>query len=349
MTELHPKAKELLRLAKSSQTGGAQGAFGQEPTDAELRAVMDGFQRRAGERSGASVSRLHSKRRKTHGEPVVSKELLHRATANSWLDDFAHHYRRGLLKWSLLTAIMTGSLGAFANWGPREWREDLGHLADRVTESLGELVVSVTGGGPSQSAARRTSAELDAAQAAGQSTVTALPAPTVALLNAGPATAGVEAAPEAVAALEHRLAAPRPRLSGSEFERALLKSNTAGLNQAPSAPHSTGSTTARGPSAFSEVEVNLISAARSALASGNYAQTRRLLDEHRSTFPRGALSEERETLRALVACRESGNTDLAQRYVTRRPQSLFAPRLIRECGLSTTPPSTPSEPANNIP
>lgn len=358
MTELHPKAKALIQLAKSGQSHGENDStpstretFGQEPSAEELRVVLEGFQRRAGERSPARISPLHGR---THAQSrIAPKHLLNRqslrgaSSPSSWFEDFAHHYRRGLLKWSLLAAIMTGSLGAFANWGPREWREDLGQLADQVTQSIGELVVSVTGRGTSE---RARAPELAAPQkAAPASTDTPLGYTALGDTVLGDA----RAATSAPSGTEPNAARGASAVVAELGRSRLPASSARSTSPEPISPKSSAtapasmSSAARGPSGFSEVEVNLIAAARSALASGNYEQTRRLLDEHRTEFPRGALSEERETLRALVACRESGNTDLAQRYIQRRPQSLFAPRLIRECGLSTTPP--PAVPRNDIP
>ncbi len=364
MTELHPKAKQLIQRVKSNRDGGRSD---QEPSNDELREVLEGFHRRARERTASGVSQLGgSTRTRLLGDTPIPKNQLNRSltpnrgwSPSRWFEDFAYNYRRGLLKWSLLAAIMTGSLGAFANWGPAGWREDLGQLAETVTESLDELVIQVTGRSKQPKGNGR--AEPVAEVAARTNTVDS---PSLLLgpgANDAPANdalaANSESAPVAMLDPGSRTVHPRPRESmapdyrGSTGHNADPKRSIAphatviGANQVATAADARSTvSTPRGPSAFSEAEVNLIAAARSALAGNNYAQTRRLLDEHGASFPRGALSEERETLRALVACRESGNTSLARAYVNRRPQSLFAPRLVRECGLVTDSP-----PASTIP
>lgn len=337
MTELHPKAKSLIRLARA----------GQEPSADQLRQVMRGFQQEAGARSLNNVSRFAQKAQSSTGGSAnlsdAEKQRLNRKLdVATWTADVAHHWRRRMLKWSLLAAIMTGSVGAFANWGPE--LPVLGAMAEQVKATLGTLVANVVG---TQKTARPTNH-------------TAVDGPTLdglAQVN-GIAQADVAAAPSAPpppvleASLISSTTAGNPgvrapssatlsplRYNGQSggvgaADSAQLAQQGGGANLSPTvSPTLVEPTAAKGPSAFSEAEVNLIAAARSALASGNYPQTRRLLDEHRATFARGALSEERETLRALVACRESGDTSLAQRYLARRPQSLFAARLIRECGL----------------
>lgn len=348
MTELHPRAKSLIRLARA----------GQEPSAEQLRQVMQGFEHEVGARSLPHVSRFAQKAQRGDGggsnlSEAEKHRLNRKADVASWTGDLAHQLRRRLLKWSLLAAIMTGSVGAFANWGPD--LPVLSAMAEQVKTTIDTVVTTVIGKGRSIGKDRT----LGNARADGANSVDLPGAPSQAV------ALGAPVAPEVVAIEASPSVSPTPRVmeaslvasttGGSPVRGASNAVSTARYN-APSpgsgvavseaAPTTVNpstaqeSVTAKGPSAFSEAEVNLIAAARSALAAGNYAQTRRLLDEHRISFARGALSEERETLRALVACRENGDTSLAQRYLARRPQSLFAARLTRECGLPT-PPAKP--------
>lgn len=337
MTELHPKAKELILLAKS----------GQEPSDEELQDVLKGFRNRARQRALTSVARSANTSsapgapNSTPSVPMPSGVHGKRSTAKPWSVPRGLATRHRALKWSLLAAIMTGSLGAFANWGT------VVSGVEQVTERVQSLVAQVMGEptlprvtktsrrGSSERAptpvneAAQTSREFEPALADQSPATDVTPIPhnvTSATVGGTPVGSGASgtatsgAATNGAAAVNGRSSTVSPPA----------------VQSPPSLPSAAASSPPRGqrtPTGFSEQEVNLIAAARSALATGNYPQVRRLLDEHSASFAGGALSEERETLRALLACRETGNAELARRYVARNPQSLFASRLIRECGL----------------
>lgn len=346
MTELHPKAKSLIRLAQA----------GQEPSADQLRQVMRGFHQEAGARSLNNVSRFAQKSQGAPGgsanlTEAEKRRLNRKLDVATWTADVAHQWRRRMLKWSMLAAIMTGSVGAFANWGPE--LPVLGAMAEQVKATLGTLVANVVGADKAARPNKETALRANGTEVDGRGSAPVEGIPVDAVAVAAEVAPGTPPSPPVVeasrisSATASNLGARGPSSAAPSSSRYngpnpnVGVADSAELTQQPGVVNSSHATSpadvepiaAKGPSAFSEAEVNLIAAARSALAASNYPQTRRLLDEHRTTFARGALSEERETLRALVACRESGDTSLAQRYLARRPQSLFAARLTRECGL----------------
>jgi hypothetical protein len=81
-----------------------------------------------------------------------------------------------------------------------------------------------------------------------------------------------------------------------------------------------------------EAELALIGAAQRALGRNAPAEAVRSLDEHARQFPRGALSSEREGLRAIASCR-AGQKALASRFLARQPGSPLAARIRSACGL----------------
>jgi hypothetical protein len=84
-------------------------------------------------------------------------------------------------------------------------------------------------------------------------------------------------------------------------------------------------------------ELDLIVAARNALAERSAAATRAAAERHASLFPHGAFSEEREAILALLGCRETGARKLGRAFVEQRPGSLFAERIRKDCGLAPIP------------
>ena len=83
------------------------------------------------------------------------------------------------------------------------------------------------------------------------------------------------------------------------------------------------------------LERTLLDRARSALAGGNTSGARAALAEHQRTFPRGALTEEREFLAIECALREGRATeahDRAARFRARFPSSAFGPAIDESMG-----------------
>ncbi|MEY4547363.1 MAG: hypothetical protein RL685_3558 [Pseudomonadota bacterium] len=94
-------------------------------------------------------------------------------------------------------------------------------------------------------------------------------------------------------------------------------------------------------------EVELIAAARTALAERRHDAARRHAERHAAQFPRGAFSEEREAILALSDCRGQLGNQRGQRFVRERPGSVLAERVRRDCELSSNPVPQPSEPGTH--
>jgi hypothetical protein len=328
VTDLDPKAKALVRLAKR----------GQEPAPDELRAVMSGFERRTRERTLTDVSLKTPGNSRTGNADTRHPRGANRDTERALRTPSGYRapqLRKHIIKWSLVAAMMTGSLGALANWNVvvNQVSETLSSLVEEVLE----VIPSATrGSANSRSNAARSDSSVENASLPTDESAQQ-PAPILVPLTAAPP----DREPHAVALPKHELITLiEPTLALPRRPLPLSTSSPRNVETLPTVPQRV-----RTAPVMSEREVILIAAARSALAAGSFSQTRRLLNEHQLEFPGSGLAEERETLRALVACRENGDSSLAQRYIVRRPQSLFASRLIRECGLTPLPAASPAVPA----
>jgi hypothetical protein len=80
-------------------------------------------------------------------------------------------------------------------------------------------------------------------------------------------------------------------------------------------------------------ELELIAAARSALAERHYDAARQHAERHAARFPRGAFSEEREAILALSDCRSERGSQRGRLFVSERAGSVLAERVRRDCGL----------------
>jgi hypothetical protein len=81
-------------------------------------------------------------------------------------------------------------------------------------------------------------------------------------------------------------------------------------------------------------ELALMKRAQAALASGDPSSSLSLLDTHAATFPRGALSEEREVTRVLALCalgRTSDAKAAAKRFERAAPRSMHLARIHSSC------------------
>jgi hypothetical protein len=94
-------------------------------------------------------------------------------------------------------------------------------------------------------------------------------------------------------------------------------------------------------------EVELIAAARTALAERRHDAARRYAERHAAQFPRGAFSEEREAILALSDCRSQQGNQRGQRFVRERPRSVLAERVRRDCALSSNPVPDAAEPGTH--
>lgn len=83
-----------------------------------------------------------------------------------------------------------------------------------------------------------------------------------------------------------------------------------------------------------EAELALIAAMQSALRAGGSAQALSLAEQHARRFPRGALVQEREGVRAVASCRladSSLRSGLGAAFLSRYPGSPYAARVKDAC------------------
>jgi hypothetical protein len=81
-------------------------------------------------------------------------------------------------------------------------------------------------------------------------------------------------------------------------------------------------------------ELELIAAMQSALRAGGSAQALSLAEQHARRFPRGALVQEREGVRAVASCRladPSLRSGLGAAFLSRYPGSPYAARVRDAC------------------
>jgi len=81
-------------------------------------------------------------------------------------------------------------------------------------------------------------------------------------------------------------------------------------------------------------ELMLLSRAQAALSSGEAARALALLDEHATTYPNGALHEERKAARVFALCalgRQEEARGEAQQFVSMAPRSPLAARVRGAC------------------
>lgn len=81
------------------------------------------------------------------------------------------------------------------------------------------------------------------------------------------------------------------------------------------------------------LELELVAAARDALAERRYADAIGLVQRYRRKFERGELQQEALAIGALAECRAGSGNERARAFVERWPDSLFAVRVQRDCGL----------------
>lgn len=145
---------------------------------------------------------------------------------------------------------------------------------------------------------------------------------------------------DAVPELTHDGALHEPPAASVAAERATARIS-------PARPSSAPARAARTPGAaqgFDSAELELIAAARSALAERRFDSARQHAQQHASRFPHGAFSEEREAILALCECRSRRGSQRGKRFVEERPGSLLAERVRRDCGLGANPVPGAQEP-----
>ncbi|MBN9161352.1 MAG: hypothetical protein BGO98_14950 [Myxococcales bacterium 68-20] len=166
-------------------------------------------------------------------------------------------------------------------------------------------------------------------------------------VSAGPPviepTTPPEPEPAPIAKVEALPSPPRPTPSAkAEAVRAPVVA--AAAPAAPSAREEPPSTSPPLNATRLGDEMKRVEAIRSAASAGRPGEALRLLEEYRTEFPSGVLSEETEVLRVESLAR-LGRTraaaQLARRFLAERPRSPYASRI--QATLATLPEVTPEE------
>lgn len=90
-----------------------------------------------------------------------------------------------------------------------------------------------------------------------------------------------------------------------------------------------------------ESELRLITRARDELRQHDYTSVRRLTERHAREFRNGVFAEERRAMSALSRCLGQGDASAAAAFVQNSPRSVFAARIVRDCGLQLNPVPEP--------
>ena len=160
----------------------------------------------------------------------------------------------------------------------------------------------------------------------------ALPAPIASPPNAAP---GKEQ--NAAPAKEQNGSAPaspaRPRQTSALPPRVMGKAATV-------APTKANNTVANNANALNQ-ELMFLSRAQASLSAGDAARALALLDEHATTYPNGALREERMAARVFALCalgkQEEARAE-AQQFVSMAPRSPLAARVRGACSWGESSP-----------
>lgn len=296
--DLSPEAKHLLRRAK-----GADRA-----TRSEVTGSVQRFQK-------SHTPGVRERARSPHG---------------------FHSRGRRATPWAVFAAILSGTLGAYATVGqslglpvPGWWMEFTA-LPAQVDTATNRFPTKGTQDSENNGPSRPNPQQSEPSAA-----------PTLA-----PAIDGVSTNPPAIAVVE---ADAQPGYPGVGRPSNIAQASTLRASKAsnakpqqvnsvekPAADDTESATVGPEPisaSALSQ-EVQSITAARDALATGNYAAAERYLAEHKAQFPKGALSAERQALSMICQCRSGRGTAAAAAYVGRRPTTPLTRRVATECGLA---------------
>lgn len=239
--------------------------------------------------------------------------------------------------WAVFAAILSGTLGAYATVGqslglpvPGWWME---------FTALPTQVDTATNRFPAKSAQGSDNGGTPHVNALGGPAMTDAPVPNAALSidavsTGAPPIATLEpgAQPDSTDVMNPTRVARTTATRSSKAPTDKPQPVTTPAESAQGEAHS-GEPEPISASALSR-EVQSITAARDALAAGNYVAAERHLDEHRAQFPRGALSAERQALSMICQCRSGRGTAAAAAYVGRRPTTPLARRVATECGLT---------------
>jgi hypothetical protein len=119
---------------------------------------------------------------------------------------------------------------------------------------------------------------------------------------------------------------------------ALAAKSSAALPAQPK-PGSGAASSATAAGSELQAELALIGFARDALSAGDYVQARAWARQHAQRFASGSLVVERQAIDALASCRADQGRELGAAFVARWSDSLFTPRVIRDCSLTNSVPS----------
>lgn len=215
--------------------------------------------------------------------------------------------RRWTLTWSIAAFVSLASAGAFADW----------HAVARQVRAIGEW--------PSR-LFRETVVESDHAPRPGSARATATGVWTESSVALNPQ-------PE-VPSLSYPAPLPSAEPSSAEPSSAEVLRPEPAASRVAAAPRPV----VRNAAALAD-ELALIAAARDALASREHARALEFTREHARRFPKGALLEERRAIEALAHCRSGRGDALGVAFVQRWPDSLFTPRIKRDCAAKNSVPS----------
>jgi len=171
----------------------------------------------------------------------------------------------------------------------------------------------------------------------------ALPAPIASPPNAAP---GKE---QNAAPGKEQNAAPGKEQNGSAPAPPARPQQTSALpprvmgKAATVAPTKANNTVANNANALNQ-ELMFLSRAQASLSAGDAARALALLDEHATTYPNGALREERMAARVFALCalgRQEEARAEAQQFVSMAPRSPLATRVRGACSMGESSPVKP--------
>jgi hypothetical protein len=249
-----------------------------------------------------------------------------RARQNTWFP----FTKQRVAPWAVVAGIFSATLGAYATVGqsfglpvPRWWSENATWTSLDTTTSEPPNVTHIGLNDSSGTGARGGAQRSKAAEELRVNDTELVPrAATATLVTPNVVALDVSSTP---ATEVQRPVATAPEPPSPAAKPSVERVSVAATPQA----RTKGSSLTR--------EIQSITAARDALDAGNCALAVRHLDDHRATFPQGALREERQALTAICQCRTGADTTAAQSYLGARADSPLTRRVAKECGITRNP------------
>lgn len=257
--------------------------------------------------------------------------------------------------WALAAVIASGSLAAFAHEGAfAGWGTAIARMLSTLSGESSSAEPAVKDRGARGVPAASTP-EQQAPPASTPQPMRAEQAPVAEHTAAADVPAKPAAEPSATQRTTEPAVEDRAATGGASASSAPIEAPRPHLSRAPSGEparrgtselpvsHAESPAADRSTSTSTSTELDLIITARNALGEKRHADARAAAERHALQFPAGAFGEERDAILALCACRESGARERARVFIERRPESLFAERIRRDCKLtSNSVPGTPS-------